>query len=218
MRKRCRVAIDVDGPCAAMVEAFLKWFHDERRPWYGRLPYEVKREMIKFHNDMGGSPQVVTINELMKEWYPGTGPDSAFGSAFVEFMRHPTVYSDFVRPTEGSQEAIRILKSRCDCLFVTALMKRANQHVPDKLNWIGNNFPGVSIATVPSEYKCWVHPRFGIDDRYDTCNRWNDEDCWRGTIGLLFECPWSEQPAGVIGYDWEGIVRYIEEELDDEGL
>lgn len=210
--RRVRVGIDVDGPCAAMVEAFLQWFHDERRPWHGKLPYDVTRDMVKYHNDMGASPKIIPINEEMKRWYPGDGPDSAFGSAFVEFMQNPTVYSDWVRPTEDAQAAIELLKSRCDCMFITALMRRANQHIPDKLDWIGRNFPGVPISTVPSEKKCWVHPEFGIDDRYDTCKRWQNE----GVTALLFETPWSEVPddSALKRYDWHSIIVRIEQTLD----
>lgn len=213
---RVRIGIDVDGPCAAMIEGFLEWFHSPRRDWANE-GFQIDREQIKFHNDMGSSPELIEIDSRLRVRYPARGPDGGLGGAFLQFMRHPTVYSDYVRTTEGAQEAIRILSSRADCMFVTALMRRANQHVPDKLDWIGRNFPGIPISTVPSELKCWVHPDFAIDDRYDTCRRWDNEDCWHGVTSLLFQCPWSESPVGYVGYDWEEIVRIIEEELDERG-
>lgn len=212
--RRIRLAIDVDGPSAAMIDAFLGWVNNPSRCMNWSIP-TITRDMIVFHNDMGASPLLQEVDRILRGWYPEPGPNGGLGGAFLQFMRYPRVYSDFVRPTEGAQEAIRVLSSRCDCLFVTALMKRANQHVPDKLDWIGNNFPGIAIATVPSEYKCWVRADFGIDDRYDTCNRWFQE----GTEPLMFGTPWSEAPerGTIFGpHDWTSILRTVEAYIDRE--
>lgn len=202
--RKIRIGIDVDGPCAAMIEAFVGYANEQR------LPYVITRDMVKFHNDMGASPELKEIDAYLRERYPEPGPNGGLGGLFLEFMRNPTVYSDFIKPVEGAQDAIEILRSRADCLFITALMKRANQHVPNKLDWIGRHFPGVSISTVPSEYKCWVKPDFGIDDRWDTTKRWLDE----GVHGLLYETPWSEQPKVMPGHDWTSIIRTVEAVLD----
>ena len=203
MTFRPKVLLDIDGPCAAMIPAFLDWFHDR---FMHRGMY-VAIDDIKYHNDMGRSPLLTDIDTRLRMGgnYPLPGPDGGFGGAYLEFMRQPDVYSRFVKPVPGSQKAVEILRQRYDLLFVTALMRRANAHVPDKLDWIGKNFPGVPIATVPSEYKNWVTGTFAVDDRYDTCSRWEAA----GVRTFMFKMPWNEAPACTPAYDWAGILEEI---------
>lgn len=209
---RARVGIDVDGPCADLVGGFLRWFNSPDRDWYQHIPYEVTRDMVTSHNDMGSSPRIRKVDRAMRRWYRDRcseygqdGPHGGFGGAFLQFMRQPTVYTDYIEPVAGAPEAVARLQETCDCMFVTALMKRANQHVPDKLDWIGQNFPGIPISTVPSEYKWWVRPHFGIDDRWDTVDRWLKA----GVHGLLFKTPWSDDPSWAARHDWNSILEVI---------
>src|SRR5258708_6287911 len=139
-----------------MIPAFVTWANAE-------FGLRVRLEDIVYHNRMGRSPKLVTVDEYLRQLdcrFTQGGDDGGWGGAFVHFMRQPDVYSRYVRPVPGSQDAIELLRGWGDLAFVTALMRRANDHVPDKLDWIGTNFPGVPIMTIPSELKCWVPGTF----------------------------------------------------------
>jgi 5'(3')-deoxyribonucleotidase len=195
---RPRLLVDVDGVVADMVPSFVSWANL-------KFGLSVDPETIVYHNDMGRSPSLREVDVQLRELYPTPGQDGGWGGAFIEFMSNPRAYPEHVTVVPGSQEALAQLRETYDVLFVTALMRRANQHVPGKLDWIGQNFPGIHICTIPSELKCWIPGTFAIDDRYDTCMRWWDV----GTQALLFKRPWSEVPERTpyTPYDWPAIVR-----------
>lgn len=200
---RIKFLCDVDGVVGDIVEPLVEWANK-------KFSLNVKREDIVYHNDMGRSPNLREVDEQLREYYPTPGPDGGWGGAFLEFMRQPDVYTRYVRPIKDAQRAMKIISSRADCLFVTALMKRAYVHVPNKLEWISDNFAGIPISTMPSDLKQWIPGTFAVDDRYDTCMRW----CSVGTQALMFKQPWSEAPAGVSGFDWEGILNVVEPFMD----
>lgn len=209
MSVRPRLLVDVDGVVADLVPSFVNWANR-------RFDLHVSPEHITFHNDMGRSPALRDVDEwLRRNHYPESQgvkrSDSGWGGAFLEFMRTPEVYTRHVMVNFDGWTAVDLLRKRCDVAFVTALMKRANGHIPDKLDWLGRNFPGIPIMTVPSELKHWVQGRYAIDDRWDTCARWLSH----GTYAYTLRRPWSELPPGEKGFTWAEIVQDISKELDE---
>lgn len=196
---RRRVAFDVDGVVADLIPGFCDWFH-------GKFGVRVDPETIVYHNDMGRSPALEEVDRYLRHFYPAEGADGGWGGAFIEFMNMRDAYPAYVSATPGARDGIDEIKETCDVVFVTALMRRANGHVPGKLDWIGRSFPRTPIFTVPSEYKCWIPCDYAVDDRWDNCERWS---VFTDTRVMLFGRPWSEAPDSAEHWDWPKIVKTI---------
>lgn len=192
---------DVDGCTADLVGGLRKFINDQ----YG---FDFEPSEVIYHNDMGRSPGLLDLNEELKHWFPGTGPDAGFGGAFACFMRDPNVYTRWVDPVEGSVDAIAEIREKHDVIFVTALMKRARDHFRSKMEWIERWFPNLPIITCPSGDKPRISGTYAVDDRYDTCQNWINS----GNIQdvFLYKQPWNEiAAAGWNPVDWTEIVEEV---------
>jgi 5'(3')-deoxyribonucleotidase len=194
---------DVDGCTADLVGGMSKWLHHQ-------FGFQFDPGEVIYHDRMGRSPKLLDLNEELARWFPGDGDgdNRGFGGAFTCFMRDPNVYTRWIDPVVGSVDAIAHIRQRYDVVFVTALMKGARDHFRSKMEWIERWFPEVPIMTSPSGQKFRVRGTFAVDDRYDTCDRWNRN----GTPALLFKQSWNEIPPGVVvtRHDWASIVGVMD--------
>lgn len=196
---------DADGCVAPMVPALVDWANV-------KFGFKIEVADIVFHSNMGRSPALRDIDRYLRrpEFYPEEGSDGGFGGAFLEFMRQPDVYTRYMQPEANSQLVIASIAERCDTAFVTALMKKALVHVPDKLKWLGQHYPDMTVITCPGAKKHWIPATFIVEDRYDTCTDWAGV----GAMAFLFRQPWNEAPAGTRSYDWLQIGQAIHSYLD----
>ncbi len=202
-----RVLSDVDGVVADLIGGGFARFLDEE------LAVCLPINEVIYHNDMGRSPGLREIDDSLRLRWPEPGPDGGLGGAFKTFMKDRDVYGKWVTPIEGAVDGIAEIRRHVDLGFVTALMKSARDHFRSKMEWIERYFPGIPIITCPSELKCWVSGDYAIDDRYDTCSRW--EKNWKSGLkrAMLFRQPWNEAPVDHPRYDWPGIVRTLGDEI-----
>lgn len=142
---------------------------------------------------------------LRKDAWPEDGADGGINGAFMSFMRGEAY--DYVDPIEGAIGGIKELQEHYDVRFCTALMKAAPEHVPSKMRWLERYFPGVPYFTAPSTLKMEIKGDIGIDDRYDTCARWETV----GTKSFLFKQPWNEAPIvnTPSSYNWTWLTQAI---------
>ncbi len=155
--------------------------------------------------DISKSPELVELDATCRKLYKGEGELGGIGGAFTHWMNNVWAY-DGLDPIPGALDAIKELRGMVDIVFVTAMMKKARSHFQSKMEWLDKNCPGLPVITSPSGLKHQVRGQFGVDDRYDTCQRWEGV----GTAAFLFKQPWSEAPDGTRGHDWSTIVPAIE--------
>lgn len=149
-------------------------------------------------------PQLVELDDFLRKGpFPAPDGDGGVNGAFMAFMR--TDSYDWVLPITGAVEGMAALQENFDVHFVTALMEAAPEHVPSKMRWMKRHFPTVPYFTAPSKLKMRIQGDLGIDDRYDTCMRWEEV----GTRSFLFRQPWNEAPAGTPRYDWATLVDAV---------
>lgn len=188
MSERIRVGIDVDGVVADLMggfEAFIRARHGlELRP----------REITTFH---------IARSPAHRELHRQVDLDRSL----VDFLALPDVYQRFVRPVEGVERAIERLRraDHLDLAFVTATLHDSPESYASKYRWLDLLFPRVPVISCPSGQKHWFHLDYGIDDRFDTCQRWEGA----GTCALLFRQPWNEAPADHPSFDWEEACDVI---------
>ena len=207
MSQRPSLLSDVDGVVADLVGGLRKFINE-------RYGFDFDPSEVAYHNDMGRSPKLADLNEELKRWYPGDGPDAGFGGAFTCFMRDPNVYMKYVDPIPGAVDAIADIRGKYDVIFVTALMKGARDHFRSKMEWIERWFPNLPIVTCPSSEKWRYSGTYAVDDRWDTCQSWinggNIKDIF------LFKQPWNEVPPylgdGWHASEWDEIVEMMMED------
>lgn len=193
------IACDVDGPVAAMIPSFVEFTKNE-------FGVEIDISKIAYHDRMGRSPGLQKQDLALRRYFPSdSDPDSGgIGGAFQAFMKDRDVYGKYVSPTPGAVDAFAHLRPNYNIIFVTALMRSARDHFRSKMEWLERWFPGHQIVTCPSGLKHHFIADYCIDDRWDTCNRWESI----GTTSLLFSMPWSEVPShkSVPLHNWSTIT------------
>jgi 5'(3')-deoxyribonucleotidase len=124
----------------------------------------------------------------------------------TDYLSIPDVYQRYIPPISGSQRVItRMIELDDDVRFVTAILHKAPSSFASKLEWFEEHFPGIPMMTADSHSKHWVVGDYAIDDRFDTCSRWEAS----GTKALLFQQPWNEAPEGTPRYRWEDIAHVV---------
>lgn len=178
-----RVLIDVDGVVADLMggfEHFIQMEHGlELRP----------REITTFH--IARSPAHATLDAKLD-----------LDRQLADFLALPNCY-DHVDVIEGAAEAIdTFLENGFEMAFITATLKESPESYAPKFRWLTKNFFGIPVISCPSEQKCWFQADYGIDDRYDTCQRWLKS----GVTPLLFRQPWNEAPFTARRFNWSEIT------------
>ncbi len=181
-----RVLIDVDGVVADLMCGFSYFIWD-------RFGFDFRpSEMTHFHFDE--SPAHLELHRAID-----------LNKQLAAFMSNPNCY-DYVPTIDGAVTGINRLLGRGHELgFVSATLKEAPESYGSKLHWLAARFPDVPMISCPSDNKHWVRGDFAIDDRYDTCKRWQDV----GVRSLLFGQSWNQAPPGTPSFDWKGITYAI---------
>lgn len=182
-----RVLVDVDGVVADLMGGF------ERFIW-GKYGLELRpREITRFH--IPESPAHRELHERVD-----------LNANLAEFLALDDVYERYVHPVFGAQEGIHELQGAgVELAFVTATLHESPESYASKYRWLAKRFGRLPVISCPSEQKHWFSSDYGIDDRGDTCDRWNDV----GILPLVFRQPWNEVPEGTQTYDWEEICAAI---------
>lgn len=182
-----RVLIDVDGVVADLMGGFEKFV------WNRHCRELRAREITTFK--LANSPAHQELHaaiDLTRE--------------LEAFLALPDCYGE-VEVIEGAQEGIGRLQqeTHMELAFVTATMKESPESYAPKFRWLAMHFPGIPVISCPSDQKHWFDADFGVDDRYDTCQRFESA----GITPLLFRQPWNEAPEGNPRYDWKGVVDAV---------
>ncbi len=201
------ILCDVDGVVADLMGGLSTWLQSQGLPACD--PARIELFDIR---KAARLPALIELDNFLRE--PGFPPgwplpdgDGGVNGAFMAFMR--TDSYDWVKPIPGAVEGLAALQENFDVHFVTALMEAAPEHVPSKMRWMKKHFPTVPYFTAPSKLKMRIQGDLGIDDRYDTCMRWEDA----GTRSFLFRQPWNEAPAGTPRYDWSTLVDEVNQHV-----
>ncbi len=184
--KKPRLLVDVDGVVADLMGGFQVWLGKEHSEY---LDIEL---ITRFR--LPKSPGLVGLNERVN-----------LDDALTRYLATPNVYQDFVDPIPGSIEALATLREVVDPIFITATLKEAPESFTSKFCWLKWHFGDVPVISCPSGLKHHFSARWAVDDRYDTCTRYNTV----GTKGLVFGQPWSEAPSNHETYDWDGITELV---------
>lgn len=178
-----RVLIDVDGVVADLMGGFEHFIRER----HGLELYP--REITTFH----------IVKSPAHEWLHAK---IDLDTQLADFLAHPNCYGH-VDVIDGSQIVIDgFLKQGFEIAFITATLKESPESYAPKFRWLAKHFPGVPVISCPSGQKHWLKADFGIDDRFDTCQRWSSA----GTTPLLFRQPWNEAPEGVRSFNWWEIA------------
>jgi 5'(3')-deoxyribonucleotidase len=137
--------------------------------------------------------------------------DIDVGRAFNDFMAVPDVYQRYSRVMPGAKEALLLLNTRLDVLFITSVEAFPDSYA-SKHRFLNEHFPGIPIMAIPSRLKYGYQGDWGVDDRYDTCQSWLNAGC----SPFLFRAPWNEAPPDTCTFDWMGITKTVEAFLDLE--
>lgn len=190
------ILCDVDGVVADLMGGFSTWLQHNGHPACD--PAKVELFDIRKSSRL---PTLVELDDCLRGTWSEPGSDGGINGAFMEYMRRSDTY-DWVEVIEGASDGIKALQEVFDVRFCTALMEAAPDHVPSKMRWLKNNFPDVPYYTAPAKLKMGIKGDLGIDDRYDTCARWEEV----GTKAYLFRQSWNEAPVGTRSYDWSNLV------------
>lgn len=179
-----RYLVDVDGVVADLMGGFACFIRD-------RFDMELRpNEITTF--DLTRSPAHYELNRCID-----------LDIQLKNFLAEPDCY-DFVPVIAGAQAGITELICRGhQVAFVTATMRASPESYTPKFRWLAKHFHGVPMISCPAEQKWWIKTDFGIDDRFDTCDRWERA----GATSILFRQPWNEAPPGTRSYDWKEIVN-----------
>jgi hypothetical protein len=183
------ILCDVDGVVADLMGGFSKWL-----TLCGFPPCDQSEIKLFDIRKAARLPGLIKLDEELRSdefGWPDEGGDGGINGAFMTFMRGDAY--DYVDPIEGAVAGIKDLQETHDVHFCTALMK--------------THFPDVPYFTAPSKLKMRIKGDLGIDDRYDTCARWEEV----GTKSFLFRQPWNEAPVvnTPSSYDWTWLIQAI---------
>ena len=120
----------------------------------------------------------------------------------ADFLALPNCYDHVDMIDESLLGVASLMSAGYDLAFITATLKESPESYAPKFRWLAKNFPGVPVISCPSQQKHWFTADYGIDDRYDTCQRWLNS----GVKPLLFRQPWNEAPAGERSFNWLEII------------
>ncbi len=195
------ILCDVDGVVADLMRGLSEWLFSLGFPFLD----PTRIELFDIRN-AARLPSLLQLDDALRErnGWPEPGGNGGINGAFMEFMRRECY--DEVPLIDGALEGIQRLQEDYDVRFVTALMDAAPEHIPSKMRWMKRHFPTVPIFTAPSKLKMEVRGDIGIDDRYDTCMRWENV----GVKSFLFRQAWNEAPPGTPRYDWLNLVEAIQ--------
>ena len=190
-----RVLVDVDGVVADLMGGFERYLR-------ARRGVELRpSEITTFH--LASSPAHAELHKQID-----------MDKSLAEFLALPDVYRDYVTPIEDAVRGINRLQTAytrgltrepIEIGFVTATLRESPESYAPKYRWLDQHFPGTPVISCPSGQKHWFTADYGIDDRFDTCERWRKA----GVRPLLFRQPWNEAPEGTPSYDWERIVLLV---------
>jgi hypothetical protein len=192
------ILCDVDGVVADLIGGFSDWLVASGLPRLDptRLTlFDIRRAAL--------TPELVDLDVVLRQRWPGAGPDGGLNAAFMSFMDADSY--DWVSPIEGAKEGIADLQTDHNVYFVTAMMDACPAHLPSKVRWMKKHFPTVPVFTAPSRLKQQIRGDIGIDDRYDTCARWSA----MGLRTFVFKQAWNEAPDDHPRYDWSNLVEAI---------
>ena len=182
-----RGLIDVDGVVADLMGGFGRFLLE-------RHGVDLRQHEITTHR-LSRSPAHQEIHARLD-----------LNVQLADFLALPNPY-EHVALIEYAQEGIgELMRRGDDVAFITATLHESPQSYAPKYRWLDRHFRGIPVISCPAGQKSWLHADYGIDDRYDTCQRWTDE----GVRSLLFRQPWNEAPDGHASYDWRGLVRAID--------
>ena len=182
-----RILVDVDGVVADLMGGFERFFLEET----GR---RIDTRKSTTHR-MSRAPEFIDLHREID-----------LDDMLHRFLSVPDVYQNYVELIPDAHESIEYLLDEGHVLgFVTATLWSAPCSFESKFDWLNSIFPYVPMLSVGSAEKHWVTGDYAIDDRYDTCTRWENA----GVRPLMFRQPWNEAPAGTPSYDWRGIVAEI---------
>ncbi len=179
-----RYLVDVDGVVADLMGGFERFFLE-------RTGERIDSSLSTTHS-ISKSPAHANLNSRFD-----------LKRLVDQYLGLPDVYQDYIGLVPDASWAIRELDRRGhEVGFVTAILKAAPSSYVSKARWLDEHFPGIPLLTAASEEKHWVTGDRAIDDRYDTCFRWEQV----GVRTLLFRRSWNEAPPGTRSYDWREIV------------
>jgi len=191
---------DVDGVVADLMGGFSEWMRSHGLPEFD-VSLLTKFDIRKAARE----PGLIDLDDQLRAgMWPDDGGDGGLNGAFMTFMSGPAY--EWVLPIDGAVEGVGRLREKYDVRFLTALMEAAPDHVPSKMRWMKRFFPDVKYFTSPSLLKQDVKGDIGIDDRYDTCMRWEGV----GMRSFLFHQPWNEAPVEHMRYDWSTLLEAID--------
>lgn len=193
--KRIKMLVDVDGVVADLMLGFSRWL-DER------------------HGEHLDVSKITCFNiprsPALRKLHDRVDLDRCLDS----FLGTDNVYETYVTPVSGAVEALKSLSELVEPVFVTATLKNAPQSYVSKFRWCRERFGDLPMIACPSQLKMMVRGVIGIDDRWDTCERWRGQSMF----ALLFRAPWNEAPSNEKSHDWpeiidavDGIVRRLHE-------
>lgn len=180
-----RYLVDVDGVIAELMDGFERFFLERTGHWL--------RPNTSTVHSISESPAHQELHSMFD-----------LNSYLEQFLNLPNAYQDYVEPVPNAPWAIaELIASGAEVGFVTAIHKRSPASYGSKQRWLEQWFPDVSMLTASATRKGWVRGDRAIDDRYDTCMRWEAE----GTPSYLFRRSWNEAPPGTPSYDWLEIIN-----------
>lgn len=203
MKSKEIILCDVDGVVADLMGGFADWL----KLMGADMPMiDISKIEMFDIRQASRLPSLIETDERLRArgMWPAPDGEGGINGAFMEFMHGWDAYVD-VEVISGAREGILELQEDYDVRFVTALMDAAPEHIPSKMKWMKNYFPTVPCFTAPSKLKMDIRGDIGIDDRYDTCMRWEAVD----VRSYVFKQSWNEAPEGHPRYDWSNIVKAI---------
>lgn len=200
---------DVDGVVAGLMEGFSLWMHEV-------LDEHLPVSQISLHSEMGRSPGLQDLRARLPLRYPRFAetpeyPYTSIGHAFLEFMRLPNVYQEWVRAHEDAVRVLSHIQEGYKLIFVTATMKSAPENYASKFRWLAHYFPGAPVCSIPSELKQFfgTNHSMAMDDRWDICRRWIE----MGVGAFCVRRPWSQVGEGGVAYSLDEIREFADTRL-----
>lgn len=182
-----RVLVDVDGVVADLMGGFERYIRE-------RHGLELRPREITVHR-ISMSPAHRELHERID-----------LNLQLERFLAVDDVYDRYVEPITGAVETVLDMHDAGhEVGFVTATLHESPESYAPKYRWLARHFGRMPVISCPAGQKHWFRAHYGIDDRYDTCQRWSQA----GITPLLFRQPWNEAPPGTAGLDWSEIRDFV---------